>query len=814
MTNFGKYKKLFASARNAFFASSFAVVAAFGQSETRVVGTVTDAETGEPLPHANVAVVGTALGAAADLEGAFSLAVPNGAQTLAFSVIGYRTERRAIKATGDTIEIVARLESAAVELGEVVVTGETPGERLMRRAMERRLRQEEEIETASYTLYAKFVASADTLTAGRADDDADTTIVAIFETFSDGYFRAPDYYHHEIFQRRQSVNVPPQANFLAYGGNLSIYAETFEFLGETIYTPFDENARDFYDFEIVEKYKPDTCQTIAVVRVTPRTGARKLFEGEAHVCEETAAPLFVDLVPNRSVQLPFDAGVKFQQRYEVVDGFVALADSYIYGSADASFLWIFQPRVDVEVSSHLFDHRFNPDLDDARFNRKPVVIADEAETFDEEYWSRNRRARLAPEEERAYALIRAARENPDSVLGATIIDKYFGAVTRTLAKTNRPPATGYEDFIRYNAVTGVYLGVGFHFGDEPLAPTIKAGYGFADARPYGELGFEYDLDDAGLVALDAVAYKRLARRDDPNLVDDRRVAAAAFLFGNDYGDYYRADGGELGIAFSAGPKIYLRRFVFERPSELRLFARLERQSAATNATKFSIFRNAEPFRPNPAILEGDLFSLGARIRHNYHDLRRRHDAGFSIKAEYADRNLGGDFSFQRYEATARLRTRSIVPLWTLDLRLDGGVALGDAPPQRFFSLESAVSSIARFGVFRGMDVKEFYGDRFAAAFVEHNFGEVIPGLLRIPNVASFGVEFLATGAVGWTDFAERTRDYADDAVDPAILGSDGVYYEAGVGLNRLLIFLRLDFSARLSQTASPVFRLTVSTATF
>lgn len=793
------------------FASLLIVGAAAGQSETRVIGTVTDAETGEPLPHANVAVVGTPLGAAADLRGEFSLAVPDGSRELAFSVIGYKTARRAIEATGDTIEVVVRLESAAVELGEVVVTGETPGERLMRRAMERRLRQKDSVETASYTLYTKFVASADTLTAGRADDEADTTIVAIFETFSNGYLQAPDRYHHEIFQRRQSVNVPPQANFLAYGGNLSIYAETFEFIGETIYTPFNENARDFYDFEIVERYKPDTCSTIAVVSVTPRTSARKLFAGEAHVCEETAAPVFVALVPNRSVQLPFDAGVTFQQRFEVVEGFVALADSYIYGSADASFLWIFQPRVDVEVSSHLFNQRFNPELDETRFNKKPVVVADAAEEFDDEYWSRNRRARLAPEEERAYALIRAARENPDSVLGASIIDKYFGTITRTIAKTNRPPATGYEDFIRYNAVTGLYLGVGFRFDDDRFTPSIKAGYGFADERPYGELGGAYNLDDAGLVSLDASVYKRLARRDDPTLVDDRRLSAAAFLFGDDYGDYYRADGGEVGLTLSTGPKIYLRRFVFERPKALRLFARFERHRAAANETTFSIFRNGAPFRPNPATIDGDLLALGARLRWNHHDLRRRHDAGFSIQAEYADRNLGGDFTFQRYEATARLRTRSILPLWTLDLRLDGGLALGDVPPQRFFSLESAVSSIARFGVFRGMNVKEFYGDRFVAAFVEHNFGEVIPGVLRIPNVASFGVEFLATGAVGLTDFAERTRDYA---VGAAILDSDGLYYEAGVGVNRLLIFFRLDLSARLSQTASPVFRLTVSTATF
>ncbi|HDQ44822.1 MAG TPA: TonB-dependent receptor [bacterium] len=56
----------------------------------KIAGTVTDKESGDPLPGANVVVVGTDYGAAADLEGRFTiLNLPPGFYSIQFSVIGY-----------------------------------------------------------------------------------------------------------------------------------------------------------------------------------------------------------------------------------------------------------------------------------------------------------------------------------------------------------------------------------------------------------------------------------------------------------------------------------------------------------------------------------------------------------------------------------------------------------------------------------------------------------------------------------------------------------------------------------------------------
>jgi hypothetical protein len=95
-----------------------------------------------------------------------------------------------------------------------------------------------------------------------------------------------------------------------------------------------------------------------------------------------------------------------------------------------------------------------------------------------------------------------------------------------------------------------------------------------------------------------------------------------------------------------------------------------------------------------------------------------------------------------------------------------------------------------------------------------NFGEVIPGILRIPGIASFGIEFIAFGGVGWTTFSEQTRALTQTMLPATAQTREGLYYEVGLGINRLLLFFRLDVNARISQRDRPEFRITLSGATF
>lgn len=61
------------------------------QSRSTITGTVTDAADGVGIPAVNVLVKGTLIGTSTSVDGTYSLSVPNDAETLVFSSIGYVT---------------------------------------------------------------------------------------------------------------------------------------------------------------------------------------------------------------------------------------------------------------------------------------------------------------------------------------------------------------------------------------------------------------------------------------------------------------------------------------------------------------------------------------------------------------------------------------------------------------------------------------------------------------------------------------------------------------------------------------------------
>jgi len=95
----------------------------------KIIGAITDKNTGEPLPGANVIIEGTALGASALSDGSFVLLnVPPGLYDVRVSLIGYvATKIQNVRVTADQMTRVdARLEPSAVELTDIVVQAVRP----------------------------------------------------------------------------------------------------------------------------------------------------------------------------------------------------------------------------------------------------------------------------------------------------------------------------------------------------------------------------------------------------------------------------------------------------------------------------------------------------------------------------------------------------------------------------------------------------------------------------------------------------------------------------------------------------------------
>lgn len=102
---------------------------AFGQTTGRIAGEVLDDETGQPLPYANVSVLGTAYGSPTNALGQFEIGfIPVGTYVVQASFMGYETQQvpNVVVTPDRTAEVNFRLPVQVLEAEEIVVTAERP----------------------------------------------------------------------------------------------------------------------------------------------------------------------------------------------------------------------------------------------------------------------------------------------------------------------------------------------------------------------------------------------------------------------------------------------------------------------------------------------------------------------------------------------------------------------------------------------------------------------------------------------------------------------------------------------------------------
>jgi TonB-linked SusC/RagA family outer membrane protein len=98
----------------------FGISAVFAQNKQAVKGTVTDAQTKEPIIGVSISVVGTTQGTVSDMDGNYTLELSAGNAVLRFSYLGYKDVETNVQ--GETLVNVEMSENVQ-EIGEIVVVG-------------------------------------------------------------------------------------------------------------------------------------------------------------------------------------------------------------------------------------------------------------------------------------------------------------------------------------------------------------------------------------------------------------------------------------------------------------------------------------------------------------------------------------------------------------------------------------------------------------------------------------------------------------------------------------------------------------------
>lgn len=85
-----------------------------------ITGIVTDAITGEALPGVNIVVKGTNIGTITDINGEYSIRIPEGAESLVFSFVGMKSQEIII---GASTQVNVSMSMAEYNLEELIVIG-------------------------------------------------------------------------------------------------------------------------------------------------------------------------------------------------------------------------------------------------------------------------------------------------------------------------------------------------------------------------------------------------------------------------------------------------------------------------------------------------------------------------------------------------------------------------------------------------------------------------------------------------------------------------------------------------------------------
>jgi hypothetical protein len=264
--------------------------------------------------------------------------------------------------------------------------------------------------------------------------------------------------------------------------------------------------------------------------------------------------------------------------------------------------------------------------------------------------------------------------------------------------------TNLDNFIfRYNRVEGVFLGAGSekrYYWDDQRSYSLygSVGYGFKSRRWRGNLGLsrQFAFDDGQLFEIEVEGHSLTDSKDDW-LIGVHENTAAAILIHEDYRDYFRRNGFGVNIGYAL-QRDYLT-------GQVKAGYLSDEYRSMENQTEWSIFGGNKQFRLNPAIKDGRMRSIVSSVGLSTVTTTIYGLEGWSIlaTAEVADKNFGGDFTFNRYVADIR-RYQPLGRYDNLNVRFRVGTSEGDLPFQKTYE-------IGGLGTLQGYPFKGEMGNR-------------------------------------------------------------------------------------------------------
>jgi hypothetical protein len=785
---------------------------------TRIIGTVTDAGSNDPLPFVNIILKGTTIGTTSGFDGKYVIETKAASDSLLSSFIGYVRQAKKIQ-KGKFQEIDFALVSLNVQLKEVVITpGENPAETMLKKIIsKKKYNDREKLDYYQYEAYTKIQIDANNIEKLKNRkifkpfkfmfDNVDTSIVngkiylPIFlsEALSDIYYRKSPKTELEVIKAAQASGIKSESANQFFGNklqNINIYDNFLNIIQKNFISPVANFGLLYYRYYLTDSSYIGN-QWCYKIMFKPRRKQELTFTGHFWVNDTSWAIRKVEMKMVEDANINYINDMVVKQEYNRIDTSHwmlthenLVADFNLIENSKKTLG--FYGRRSCDYSKFVFE---KPMTREFYASPTSIIVDEKAMDRTETYWAGARHDSLTRDEKTVYHMIDTLKTVPAF---KTYYDIIKMLVTGYYVHKNFEWGP-YSSIISFNTTEGTRFRLGGRTSNDwsdKLLLEYHLAYGTKDQQlKYGG-GFMYMLG-------------KNPRRD--------------------FGAYYKYDIEQLGQSLNAMREDYLIGTVF-RKNPVNKLSMVQEYKGFYEHEWFNGFIN----RVN--VIHRDVYTVGeSRIRVFNPEMNTlveknaltTSEVRFDTRLAYKEKFVMGDFD--RTSLGAKFPILSIQYTYgmpkvagsdyeftRLQLNLEhwfnfasfgwgkyvieAGKIWGTLPYPLLKLHEGNETFSFDEYAFNTMNYYEFVSDRYVSAYYTHHFDGLF--LNRIPLLRK-----LKWREVGWIkclvgSLDDKNKDF-NDLSGVNVNSLTRPYFEGGLGVENILKVVRIDGIWRLSYLDHP-----------
>ena len=717
-----------------FLAFAILVWGHVNAQKTEISGKISEKETGNPIPYANIVFSGTFIGTMSDINGNFNLVTAKPSSTLEISAIGYKKQVFPIKINQKNVFNV-ELSEEVVALHEIkILPGENPANILFRKIVAAKdVNNPANFPSWQSRIYAKTEIDIKNVNGSLRNKKLLSQFDFVFDyidslemegkTFLPVFFNetVSNYYHdketgkdrEEIFANQASgmtVDMFSQFTGKMYE-SVNIYDNYIQVSDMGLISPLNNLGLQFYRYYLLDSTVVDN-RKIYEMSFRPKLPQEPTFKGKFWVEDQSYA------VTRLEMQLADKANVNFVNNLQYTIDFQKqdslwiprnesmIVDVDIQKNKDSEKMGIMARKTNV-----FEDFQFGSVTSVVESFKEPIVVLDDAMQKDNAYWKSIRPIELQTREANIYQMVDSIK-NVKLYKTATEYIYMFYYGYRDLGKVEFGP---YYYMYSRNKVEGTRLRLGarttYKF-DKNLRLNAYGAYGTLDEKwKYGG-GFEYyfGMKPLSMVSMQYQHDMEMLGKSDNAFMEENIMTTL--------------------LSKQLNSKLNM-------VDRLELTAKHEWRVGFMNELRISATKiNTAPFVPF-IDQQGNAISS---IRNSEIKLTTRYAPGEDIVVDNFERNvyanydpvlsfdvttgikgfMGGDYNYLKLHAGISDRIL-LNPIGFSTYYLQAGKIWGDVPFPLLKIHEGNETYAFDVYAFNLMNYQEFISDQYVSLFLEHHF---------------------------------------------------------------------------------------------